>query len=123
MSELVTISISVLTVCMSAIIPYVILKKYINPEKISEIFEFVVDDALQNEAMQKKIYTLGGLIGSGVRQGIGIQKQGSGKFKMEDLIMSFAGNFLNSKLGGLGMTQQDTSQQQEQGSSLVGVLR
>ena len=123
MSELVTISISVLTVCMSAIVPYVILKKYINPEKISEIFEFVVDDALQNEAMQKKIYTLGGLIGSGVRQGIGIQKQGSGKFKMEDLIMSFAGNFLNSKLG-LGMTQQDTPpQQQEQGSSLVGVLR
>ena len=86
------------------------LKTVIDTEKITETIqnavEEVLDTALSDSEMQKKLYSVGVLIGSGISKGTGIQS--SGKFKFEDII----GIGLAKLFGGI-----TGGQQQQQGQN------
>lgn len=65
--------------------------------KISDIItisiENVIRDVSEDVELQKKLYQLGGIMGNGVKSGLGLQTRG-GKFKIEDLLMGLASKFL-----------------------------
>jgi len=76
---------------------YVILRKFQNSDVFIEIFEDFVADLSENPDMQRKVYVIGGILGSGIRQGIGITK-GKGKLKLEDIIMQFVSGYIQNKV-------------------------
>jgi hypothetical protein len=65
--------------------------------KISDIItvsiENVIRDVSEDVELQKKLYQLGGIMGNGVKAGVGLTSRG-GKFKLDDLIMGLASRFL-----------------------------
>ena len=90
---IVSILIGVLTCLMGFLGATIALKRYANSSKFLDIFEDIFDEIATNEDIQKKIYSLGGLLGSGIRQGVGIGKRG-GKMSFQDLAMQFISGFL-----------------------------
>ena len=92
------------------------LKHMLNEEKLTQIagtaFESILDTSLNDTELQKKIYSLGVLAGSGAKQGIGIGNTGGGKFKMSNLIAIGAAKFLGLDLGGMMGGGQAQPQQQ-----------
>jgi hypothetical protein len=97
---------------------YLALKRYVKPEVILDFSEVLLDEVTQNVEFQKKIYMMGGLLGQGVRQGIGIGKTG-GKFKIEDAIAQIIAGFAQRMIVG-GANQQsgmETAPQDKLGSS------
>jgi len=78
---------------------YLITKKFINNERIIEIFEELTDEMMQNEGLQKKIFVLGALIGNGIKSGLGVTPR-RGKFKFEDLIGFAIAQFFNKSMSG-----------------------
>lgn len=85
---------------------YVMLKKYGKSDVFIEILEDFVTDLSENAEMQKRIYIIGGILGNGIRQGVGIGKT-KGKFKLEDLIMQVIGGYIQNKV----MPQQTQGQE------------
>ena len=88
----------------SPIATYFIGKRLINQagsNMIDNVLDIIESDdaknVLQNfinqESTQKFFYEVGGLIGSGARSGLGIQKRG-GKMGLKDLIISIAANYM-----------------------------
>jgi hypothetical protein len=67
-------------------------------EKIMDKVSMVLEEVVNNAEMQKQVYSLGVLLGSGIAQGTGIKA--GGKFKLQDLIMQGAGMFLQKFMGG-----------------------
>ena len=86
---------------------YVILKKTISDEAILDKIDLITDEIMKNDELQKKVYAIGALLGSGIAQGTGLQKKG-GKFGLQELIMQIAGQWLAGK--GVGTT---TGQEQK----------
>lgn len=80
-----TMLLSGLTVAISGVMTYVIIKKTVSINYILEISDVLLDEFTQNTDMQKKVYLLGVLLGNGIKQGTGLSK-GKGKFKLEDLL-------------------------------------
>ena len=81
-------------ICLTvAMLVYWLIKSHKVEDIITNSIENVIRDATEDVELQKKIYQLGGLIGNGVKSGIGIQTRG-GKFKIEDLLMGLASKFL-----------------------------
>jgi len=89
---------------VSPIATYFIGKRLINQagnNMIDNIFDVIESEDAKNilqnfinqESTQKFFYEVGGLIGSGARAGIGIQKRG-GKMGLKDLIISIAANYM-----------------------------
>jgi len=74
-------------------------------EHLLEKVEDIVDGLLSNEENQKKLFALGGLIGQGIKTGVGINPRTSGKFKFQDIITQIIGGYL-----GLGQQQQNQPQ-------------
>ena len=96
--------ISLTSAIVSPIATYFIGKRLINQagnNMIDNIFDVIESEDAKNllqnfinqESTQKFFYELGGLIGSGARTGLGIQKKG-GKMGLQDLIIAIAGNYL-----------------------------
>ena len=86
--------------CLAGIIgAFFVLRRLLSPENIMETLDFVIDSSLKETEMQKKLYTLGLIIGNGIKQGVGIQG-GKGKFKLEDIIAQGLGQFLSSAISG-----------------------
>lgn len=81
------------------------LKKDLFFESILQNFIYSI---VKDEELQKMVYQVGGLIGSGVKGGIGIDlptKSRGGRFKWQDFVMELAGDFFKSTL----TTQAQTS--------------
>ena len=79
----------------SPIATYIIAKKIMKDTKddiIDEVF-----DIIQTEDGQKFLYSVGALIGNGIKTGVGISGKG-GKFKLQDVLMSAVGQFIQSKI-------------------------
>jgi len=81
---------------------YIAFKTMLKTDKILDISEDIVSNTLNNMLtdveMQKQVYSMGILLGNGLKTGLGL-KQGRGKFKMDDLIGLGAQWFFN-KMGG-----------------------
>lgn len=97
--------ISCLTLLLGSIVTYIIAKKMTSSDRILNITYDVLDETTQNVEMQKKVYTLGILLGNGIKSGIGLQK-GRGKFKMEDLVGMGMQYFFESMRQGQTTTNQ-----------------
>src|SRR3990170_8418451 len=52
---------------------------------------------LNSEKGQKALYLVGGLVASGMKSGLGLQKTG-GKMSLEGIIAQLVGNFLQAKI-------------------------
>lgn len=62
---------------------------------LDEILEELIKSIANNEELQKNIYAIGGLIGNGAKNGLGIAPK-SGRFKWQDLIGELAVGFINN---------------------------
>lgn len=81
---------------------YVLAKRYVETLK-NTLIQQVVDegingltDWINTEEGQKTFYTIGGLIGNGARQGMGIAK-GGGKTGLLDVVLQLGSQFLMPK--------------------------
>ena len=77
----------------------------VSDEKIMDKIDLILSNMVNDVEMQKKVYLLGTLLGSGIAKGSGIQ--GSGKFKLEDVIAQGASAFI----GNMFRQPQQTPQQ------------
>jgi hypothetical protein len=75
---------------------YLIAKRMMSTDNLIGKLDEILGEIVQNTEMQKKIYYVGGILGSGVRQGIGIGK-GGGKTSMIDIGMKLLEGFLGKK--------------------------
>lgn len=75
------------------------LKRWANDEKFVEICDFLLTEVTENVEWQKRFYVIGGLVGNGIRKGVGIGKTG-GKFKIEDVLGQVVSSFINKAFGG-----------------------
>ena len=86
---------------------YIMLKNTLKSNAVMDLTEDILVnflDKVQSDAeIQKRIYILGGILGQGIKSGVGLSGK-TGKFKFEDLVGSLIGGFLqNNKLfGGQG---------------------
>lgn len=87
------------------------LKKMLKPEIILDFSDVVLDEITHNIDYQKKIYILGGLLGQGIKSGIGLPKKG-GKFKIEDIIGQLIGGFVENMAGNLFQTSEQAPRQE-----------
>lgn len=94
MSEIVPIVASGVIGALSGVLgSYVVLKISFSNDTLLEKAEILLEDIAKNEAILKNVYQIGGVLGSGIAQGTGLQRKG-GKFGMQDLIMSIVGRFM-----------------------------
>ena len=105
------IAIGSITVLMSLLGSYVMVKRATRRDNLLDISEDILENMLEkavtDENMQKKVYMIGALLGKGIVDGTGLQKKG-GKFGLQELIMQIAGQWLAGK--GVGAT---TGQEQK----------
>ena len=98
----------ILTVLASGVMTYIVgrlilrntknqlissVKTLASSEQGQNIIIDLIENMLQYEDMQKALYTVGGLIGSGARKGLGIQKS-SGKFSLTDIAIQIGAEWL-----------------------------
>lgn len=88
------------------------LKKEFSMKKVTETVFEIIDNVTADEEFQKRLYTLGVIVGSGAMKGTGFQK-GSGKFSISDLIGKAAASFL-----GINMNEGPSPPPQQQKSDL-----
>ena len=93
---------------LAVIIPYVMIKRTMNTEKIIEISSELLDEITKNVEMQQKIYLIGVLLGKGIMDGTGVQGKG-GKFNLKGVISEGIGKFIQSIIGKVagGVAQQN----------------
>jgi len=75
---------------------WIMAKRSMNIGYLVKITDELLGEVGNNQEFQRKIYLLGGLLGSGVRSGIGLQKSG-GKRSWQDLAIQIAGDYLLKK--------------------------
>ena len=97
---------SLLGSLMGGIVTYIILKRTISDDAILDKIDFITDEIMKNEDLEKKVYSIGALLGSGIAQGTGLQKKG-GKFGIQDLVMQVAGQWLAGKGVGAAARQEE----------------
>lgn len=106
-----------LTVSISAL---VYVKRSLSTDKIIEKFDELLSEISSNTDMQKKLYVVGGVLGQGIKAGIGLQGKASGKFGMNDIIGALLARFLGGNLLSGGNGQQP---QQTQGNEFESILK
>lgn len=93
--------IGILVGSLGLLATYVIYKKVTNPAYFIDIFDELLDYALNNADTQKQIYIFGALIGQGIKSGLGMTGK-RGKFKLDDIIgeaiAGFAQQFLSTAM-------------------------
>lgn len=81
------------------IFTYVILKRTMSDAKICEKLHMILEEVAENPEMHEKIYLLGGILGKGLRDGIGIEKLiPKRKGGLEGIIMDLIGGFVGDRL-------------------------
>jgi len=86
------------------LIAYVIIKKNVSDDAIIDKVDMLLTEISTNPEMQKKVYTLGILLGNGIKNGVGIAGKG-GKFKFEDIIGQGIGILFQNMMGKQGEPQ------------------
>jgi hypothetical protein len=81
---------------LGGIITYGILKNTLKTEKILTIIDEILNEIQDNNEFQRKIYMLGGLLGNGIKSGIGLATP-RGKFRWEDLAAALFSQFFAKK--------------------------
>ena len=98
--------VSALTVVMTPLLTYFVAKKVAN-DTINNVKDDVFD-YLQTENGAKMLFSIGAMLGNGIKSGVGITK-GTGKFKWQDIIGQIASQFIMQKF----QPQQQPEQQQQ----------
>jgi len=67
-------------------------------ETIQDIAFSLIEEAQTNETIQKQIYTIGALLGTGIANGSGINKslKGGGKLSLNNIIAEIAANWIQN---------------------------
>jgi hypothetical protein len=79
---------------------YVIGKRMLSDDKILEKVDLLLDEMTTNEDMLRKIYTIAGVAGKGLRDGVGIDKLiPKRKGGLEGILLDLVGNFLGQRFG------------------------
>ncbi len=73
---------------------YVMVKTQFIDDKIHEIMTDFLISVQTDDDLQKEVYSIGALIGNGVKSGIGFTKSG-GKFGFKDIMAQIASGFIN----------------------------
>ena len=81
-------------------------KRFGSDENIMNKLEMILQNVSSDEGLQKQIYSVGVLFGSGIAKGTGIQ--GGGKFKFTDIIGQGIAGWVQGMMG--GKAQQQTEQ-------------
>lgn len=76
---------------------YVIARKLLSFDRMMDFFDEATHELTTDVEMQKKLYLVGGILGQGIKSGIGMGTK-RGKFKIEDIIAEGAGMFLSQIL-------------------------
>lgn len=97
MEIIIAIATSLLGVLTGFLGATVALKKTLKPTLILDFSEILMNEVMNNVEYQKRIYIIGGLLGQGIRQGIGLAR-GRGKFKIEDAIGALLQGFISKYL-------------------------
>lgn len=84
---------SILLIVGSILLNLFVLKRMISDEKIMDKIDLILSNMVNDVEMQKKVYLLGTLLGSGIAKGSGIAGSG-GKIKLEDVIAQGAAQFI-----------------------------
>lgn len=75
---------------------YVVLKKLFNDAFLIEKIDVITTEICSDEELQRKLYSIGALLGNGIASGAGFQKKG-GKYGLQDLLMQVAGQWFANK--------------------------
>ena len=112
MSELIVLIIGTLLGCFSGgIFTYIMAQRMLFDEKILDKLDMILDEYTHDENSMRKIYMVGGILGKGLRDGMGIdrmlpKKKGVG---LEGIIFDLLGNVIGKRFG----VQQEEQPQQE----------
>jgi hypothetical protein len=87
------------------------VKRSMSTENILNKIDELSDEIMTNKELQGKLYTVGAILGNGIRQGIGINAKG-GKFKLDNIIGEVVSGLAQKYLG---MGQQEQPQQKQEG--------
>lgn len=94
---------------------YLALKKFKNDLDITEYLDDLLVEISDNTDMQKRLYLIGGLVGQGIKSGVGLNVKG-GKMKMDDIATQLLGGFANMLMQGMAQKQaQNQPQTGQQG--------
>lgn len=101
MSEYIPIVLSIVVVAQST---YAMLKinNIMNKKEqiVEDLFDLLLDKATNDPETQKRVYLLGGLIGNGVKEGLGLQKTGGRTGGLGGLVMQLLSGLLSKRLPG-----------------------
>jgi hypothetical protein len=84
--------IGTISVLLSALVTYAIVKYSTRDEAILDKIEVIFDAMSSSPELQQKIYTIGGILGSGIARGAGLQKA-AGKRGIEGMIVELLGSY------------------------------
>lgn len=99
---------------LSGILGTLLISKYaLSDEKIMDKLDMILTNVVDDVEFQKKIYSLGALLGSGIARGTGLQP--GGKLKIGDIIAQAAQGFIGNMFGaGQNRQEQPNINQQPQ---------
>jgi|SRR3972149_735720 len=88
MLEYMSLVSTTMVIVNTAIFAYVYLKVVKNHDFYLDLMDDILDYAAKDEESLKKVWTIGSVLGNGLKTGLGVDKivQKNGKFKMDDII-------------------------------------
>ena len=84
--------------CLIIFIYFYIKRLDIIDEILQSSLENVIKRFNEDEEMQKSLYQIGGILGQGVKGGMGISTPKSGRFKWQDLVAELAGQWFQKTM-------------------------
>lgn len=86
---------------------YIMAKRYFSDDKIMQKIDLVLSEVSSNTELQQKVYILGGIVGKGIRDGVGMDKMiPKRKGGVEGIIYDLIGNFIGNRIQGQEQQQQ-----------------
>ena len=83
------------------IFTYVIGKRMLSDEKILDKLDMILDEYTNNEEGMRKIYMIGGVLGKGLRDGVGLNRLiPKKKGGLEGIIFDLVGGYINKHFVG-----------------------
>jgi uncharacterized membrane protein len=77
---------------------YVIGRKLLNTDRLLGFFDEITAEVMLNEEYQRRIYSIGALVGKGIMDGTGFKRNVKRKGGLEGLIMDVAGAFIGQEI-------------------------
>jgi len=87
-------------VSIGSLVTTFIVKRSLSTENILEKLEDLSENIQTNPALQQRIYMVGGILGKGIRDGVGIDKMmPKRKGGIEGMLYDLVGSFIGNKIG------------------------